>query len=59
MVHAGGVEGWVKDAGLVFRSKLKSADIYNSNCRKDDIRQWLDEHNVQYCDKDIKTTLKV
>ena len=28
-----------------------------SNSRKDEIREWLDKHNIQYSDKDIKTTL--
>ncbi len=98
VVHAGGVEGWVDDAGLVFRSKTNSADYddemnsehyiewltellpkldrpsviildnasYHNkrkdkaptyNNRKDEIRRWLDERNIQYSDKDLKTTL--
>ena len=96
VVHAGGVEGWVEDVGLVFRSKTNSADYHNemnsehynewlteqllprldrpsviipdhasyhnkqkdkaptSNSRKDKIKQWLDKHNIQYSDNDIK-----
>ena len=35
VVHAGGVEGWVEGADLVFKSKTNSAD-------------YLDEMNNQY-----------
>ena len=99
VVHAGGAEGWVQGADLVFRSKTNSADYHDemnsehfmewfteqllpnipdnsvivvdnasyhnkqkdkpptTATRKDDIRKWLDEHNIQYSDKDIKKTL--
>ena len=99
MLHAGGVEGWVEGADLVFRSKTNSDDYHDemnsqhymewltgqllpvldkptviildnasyhnkqkdqpptSNDRKDDIRKWLDEHNIQYSQTDIKKTL--
>ena len=29
VVHAGGVEGWVDGADLVFKSKTNSADYHN------------------------------
>ena len=29
VLHAGGVEGWVKDADVVFRSKTNSADNHS------------------------------
>ena len=98
VLHAGGVEGWVEGAILVFRSKTNSADYHDemnsqhymewltgqllpvldkptviildnasyhnkqdkpptSNDRKDDIRKWLDEHNIQYSQTDIEKTL--
>ena len=99
MVHAGGVEGWVPGADLVFRSKTNSADYHDemnsehfiewftqqllpnipptsvivldnasyhnkqkdkpptTANRKHDIKRWLDEHNIEYDDKDIKKTL--
>ena len=99
VVHAGGAEGWVKGADLVFRSKTNSADYHDemnaehlmdwftnqllpniplnsviildnatyhnkqkdkaptTATRKDDIKKWLDEHNIPYSDKDIKKTL--
>ena len=100
MVHAGGAEGWVQGADLVFRSKTNSADYHDkmnaehfmdwfthqllpnippnsvtipdnamyhnkqkdkaptTATRKDDIKKWLDEHNIQYSEKDIKKTLQ-
>ena len=99
VVHAGGAEGWVPGADLVFRSKTNSADYHDemnsehfmewfteqllpnipdktviildnatyhnkqkdkpptTATKKDDIRKWLDEHNIIYSDKDIKKTL--
>ena len=99
VVHAGGAEGWVQGADLVFRSKTNSADYHDemnsehfmewfteqllpnvpqnsvividnatyrnkqkdkpptTANRKDDIKKWLDEHNIPYNDKDIKKTL--
>lgn len=99
ILHAGGVEGWVDGADLVFRSKTNSADYHDemnsehymewlteqllprlegpsviildnasyhnkqkdkpptSKDRKDDIKAWLDKHNVAYSDTDIKKTL--
>ena len=99
VVHAGGVEGWVEGADLVFRSKTNSTDYHDEmnsehymewftkqllpNIRdiavivvdnatfhnkqkdkppttankKDDIKRWLDEHNIQYNGNDIKKTL--
>ena len=99
VVHAGGVEGWVPGADLVFRSKTNSADYHDemnsenfmewftvqllpniphnsvividnasyhnkqkdkpptTANRKHEIQQWLDAHNIQYNDKDIKKTL--
>ena len=99
VVHAGGVEGWVQGAELVFRSKTNSADYHDemnsehfmewfngqllpnltnpstivldnatyhnkqkdkpptTANRKNEIRQWLDRHNITYSDKDIKKTL--
>jgi hypothetical protein len=91
VVHAGGAEGWVQGADLVFRSKTNSADYHDemnsehfmewfteqlvpnippnsvivldnatyhnkpptTATRKDDIKKWLDEHNIPYSDKDI------
>ena len=29
MVHAGGIEGWVDDVDLVFKSKTNSADYHD------------------------------
>ena len=99
VVQAGGVEGWVPGADLVFRSKTNSTDYHDemnlehfmewftqqllpiipptsvlvldnatyhnkqkdkpptTANRKDDIKKWLDEHNIEYDDKDIKKTL--
>ena len=98
VVHAGGVEGWVEGAVLVFRSKTNSTDYHDKmnsehfmewftkqllpNIRdiaiivvdnatyhnkqkdipptankKDDIKRWLDEHNIQNNGNDIKKTL--
>ena len=99
VVHAGGAEGWVQGADLVFRSKTNSADYHDemnaehfmdwfthqllpnippnsviildnatyhnkqkdkaptTATRKDDIKKWLDEHNIEYSEKDIKKTL--
>ena len=99
VVHAGGVEGWVEGADLVFRSKTNSTDYHDemnsehymewftkqllpnvpddavtvvdnatyhnkqkdkpptTANKKDDIKRWLDEHNIQYNDTDIKKTL--
>ena len=99
VVHAGGVEGWVEGADLVFLSKTNSADYHdemntehyiewfteqllptlqgpsviildnasyhnkqrdkaptNKN-RKDEIKKWLDEHNIKYKNTDLKKTL--
>jgi len=92
ILHAGGVEGWVDGADLVFRSRTNSADYHDemnskhfmewmteqllprleepsviildnasyhnkqrdkpptSNDRKDDIKTWLDQHNITYSD---------
>ena len=99
VLHAGGVDGWVDGADLVFRSKTNSADYHDemnsehfmewlteqllprleepsviifdnasyhnkqkdkaptSSDRKDDIKAWLDKHNIPYSDTDIKKTL--
>ena len=99
VVHAGGAEGWVEGADLVFRSKTNSADYHDEmnsehfmewfneqllpnipqNCviildnasyhnkqkdkppttasRKEEIKKWLDNHNISYDEKDIKKTL--
>ena len=99
ILHAGGVDGWVEGADLVFRSKTKSGDNHNemnskhfmewmttqflpqieepsvivldnasyhnkqkdkpptSKDRKDDIKAWLDRHNIRYSNTDIKKTL--
>ena len=90
VLHAGGVEGWVNGAELVFTSKTNSADYHDkmnsehfmewlteqllprleessviilgnalyhkkqkdkpptSSDRKDDIKGWLDKHNISY-----------
>ena len=98
-MHAGGAEGWVEGADLVFRSKTNSADYHDemnsehfmewfteqllpnipdnsviivdnatyhkkqkdkpptTANRKDEIKKWLDEHNIPYDAKDIKKTL--
>ena len=99
MLHAGGVEGWVDGADLVFRSKTKSADYHDemnsehfmewmtqqllprleepsvvildnasyhnkqrdkpptTQNKKDEIKEWLDKHNITYDSTDIKKTL--
>ena len=98
VLHAGGVEGWVEGADLVFRSKRNSTDYHDemnsdhyiewlteqllprlerptvivldnasyhnkqidkppiTNDKKDDIKKWLDERNIQYSPTDIKKT---
>ena len=99
VLHAGGVEGWVEGADLVFRSKRNSTDYHDemnsdhyiewlteqllprlerptvivldnasyhnkqidkppiTNDKKDDIKKWLDEHNIQYSPTDVTNTL--
>lgn len=42
VVHAGGKQGFVKDAGLIFSSKSKSAD-YHDNMNTDMYTKWLRE----------------
>ncbi len=42
VVHAGGNEGWVDGADLVFLSKTKSAD-YHDEMNSDHYMEWLDE----------------
>lgn len=99
ILHAGGVEGWVEGADLVFRSKTNSQDYHDemnsehflewmnkqllpaleepsviildnatyhnkqkdkpptTQNRKDEIKQWLDNHNINYSSTDLKKTL--
>ena len=40
-----------------YHNKTKGQSTNNSNKKKQDIRNWLDEHNIQYDDQDIKKTL--
>ena len=40
VVHAGGVEGWVERADLVFRSKTNSAD-YHDEMNNEHYMEWL------------------
>ena len=42
VVHAGGVEGWVEGAGLVFRSKTNFAD-YHDKMTSEHNMEWLTE----------------
>ena len=39
-----------------YHNKQKDKPPITPN-RKDDIKMWLDEHNIEYDDKDIKKTL--
>ena len=56
MLHASGVEGWVDGADLVFRSKMKSADYHDEMNKNDEIKEWLDKHNIIYDSTVIKKT---
>ena len=40
----------------LYHNKQKDLSPTNAN-RKNDIKRWLDEHNIEYDDKDIKKTL--
>ena len=40
MTHAGGVEGWVEDADLVFLSKTNSTD-YHDEMNSEHYIEWL------------------
>ena len=56
VLHASGVEGWVDGADLVFRSKMKSADYHDEMNKNDEIKEWLDKHNIIYDSTVIKKT---
>ena len=99
ILHAGGENGWVEGADLVFRSKMNTGDYHDemnsehflewmreqllprleepsviildnasyhnkqkdkpptASDKKEDIKAWLDRHNISYSDTDIKKTL--
>ncbi len=52
VLHAGGVNGWVEGAYLVFTSKTNSTHYHDkaptSNNTKATIQIWLDAHNILY-----------
>ena len=50
VVHAGGVEGWVEGAGLVFRSKTNSADYHDEMNSKHYI-EWLTEQLLPHLER--------
>ena len=42
ILHAGGADGWVEGAGLVFRSKTNSGD-YHDEMNNEHFMEWMTE----------------